>query len=347
MRDILSDLEKWRGEDRQIAIATVVETWGSSPRVAGANMAMTPDGNITGSVSGGCVEGAVYDAGVEVLNSDQSQLLHYGVTDETAWEVGLACGGTIEIFVNPLNNEMFEIVKREIKASKPISIITLIRGPDDVLGNQVLIQNDQILFGSLTPELDNKLLSEFKRGVVSGKSKRFPLETSEDEMVEVFIDNISAPPKLVMVGGVHIAIELASLAKVMGYQTIVIDPRKAFGNPERFPNVDKLIQEWPQDALPQIELDSSTAVAMLTHDPKIDDPALEIVFNSEVFYVGALGSSTTQSKRQKRMKALGITEDQLKKLHGPIGLKIGGNTPEEIALSVMAEINTVRNGIKF
>jgi len=178
--------------------------------------------------------------------------------------------------------------------------------------------------------------------LVNGVSKRAMISTDEDEPLELFIDVIPAPPNLVMVGGVHIAIALAKLAGVLGYQTIVVDPRRSFGNPKRFPEVGLLIQEWPDEAFAHIPITNSTAVVMLTHDPKIDDPALKIALNSDAFYIGALGSSSTQAKRRKRLLAGGMQENQLERLHAPIGLRIGGKTPEEIALAIMAEIISVQ-----
>ncbi len=168
------------------------------------------------------------------------------------------------------------------------------------------------------------------------------LASGED--VRLFVDVVNPPPQLVMVGGVHIAIALASLAKTLGYRTVVIDPRRAFGNQERFPHVDRLIQAWPQEAFAQVTLTRSSAVAMLTHDPKIDDPALKIVLDSPAFYIGALGSRNTHEKRRQRLLAEGISEEKLARLHAPIGLELGGRTPEEIALAIMAEIVAVRHG---
>jgi xanthine dehydrogenase accessory factor len=164
--------------------------------------------------------------------------------------------------------------------------------------------------------------------------------------VEVFVEVILPPPTLIAVGGVHITVALMALAKTLGYRTVVIDPRSAFGNQERFPNVDQLIQQWPQEAFEQIPITRSTAIAMLTHDPKLDDPALKIALSSPAFYVGALGSKTTQAKRRQRLLDEGLTESQLDRLHGPIGLRIGAGTPEEIGLSIMAEIVAARNRVK-
>lgn len=339
MRDILSDLDNWRADNRQIALATVIQTWGSSPRRAGAKMALTPDGKITGSVSGGCVEGAVYETGVDVLKSNHPQLLHFGVADETAWEVGLACGGSIDIFVKPLDTEFFDTLRSLLVEEQSAVLLTVVRGPEELLGHEILVRDDGYVTGALTNQFDKQALDLARETLMQGESRRAIL----NEDVEIFLEVILPPPTLIAVGGVHITIALMSLAKTLGYRTVVIDPRSAFGNKERFPNVDQLIQLWPDEALQQVPITRSTAVAMLTHDPKLDDPALKIALPSPAFYVGALGSRTTQAKRRQRLVNEGLPESQLNRLHGPIGLEIGAGAPEEIALSIMAEIVAARN----
>jgi xanthine dehydrogenase accessory factor len=340
MRDILPDIDNWRADEKQpIALATVIQTWGSSPRRAGAKMAMTPDGRITGSVSGGCVEGAVFDTGVEVLKSNTPQLLHFGVADETAWEVGLACGGSIDIFVKPLDQEFFKSLRSLLVEERPAAVLTVVRAPNELLGREMLIKEDGNVIGSIDKNLNEQAVSLAKEILRQGSSRRANL----NEDVEVFIEVVLPPPTLIAVGGVHITIALVSLAKTLGYRTVVVDPRSAFGSQERFPYVDQLIQSWPEEAFQQIPLTRSTAIAMLTHDPKLDDPALKIALPSPAFYIGALGSKTTQAKRRQRLLEEGVTEVQLDRLHGPIGLKIGAETPEEIAMSIMAEIVAARN----
>lgn len=341
MRDILPDLENWQAEKKEIALATVIETWGSSPRRAGARMAITPDGKITGSVSGGCVEGAVFDAGVEVLKSNRPQLLHFGVADETAWEVGLACGGSIDIFVKPLESTFFEALQSTLREEQPAVVATVVRGPDTLLGCELLLREFGQVTGSISQELDEQVIALATETLEQGESRRVMLQ----EDVEVFLDVLLPPPTLIAVGGVHITIALMSLAKTLGYRTVVIDPRSAFGNEERFPHVDRLIPLWPDEAFQQIPITRSTAIAMLTHDPKLDDPALKVALPSQAFYVGALGSKTTQAKRRQRLLEDGLTEEQLDRLHGPIGLDIGAGTPEEIAMAIMAEIVAARNQV--
>lgn len=339
MRDILADVDQWLAQGVPVAIATVIQTWGSSPRRAGAKMAMAPGGRISGSVSGGCVEGAVYEAGSESLELKRPRFLHFGVADETAWEVGLACGGSIDIFVKPLDTEFYRSLHGVLTDEQTAVLATVVRGPDDLLGRELFVTEQGAQEGSVDNELDEEILTLAKEILASGNTRRVML----NESVEVFLEVLAPPPTLVVVGGVHITIALAALAKTLGYRTIVIDPRKAFGNEQRFPDVDRLIQAWPEEALEQVPLTRSTAVAMLTHDPKLDDPALKIALPSPAFYVGALGSRTTQSKRRARLLEEGLSEAQLDRLHGPIGLDIEAQTPEEIALSIMAEIVASRN----
>jgi xanthine dehydrogenase accessory factor len=347
MREILSDLDNWFSNKEPVALATVVQTWGSSPRGLGAKMALTPDGKISGSVSGGCVEGAVYEAGVEVIRSGRPQLLHFGVADETAWSVGLACGGRVDVFVQPLEETFYGLQRKELRAGRSFVIATIIKGPAYLLGKDLFITRERSrerrIYHSIAPGLDEAIIEQARQSLIFGRSKTVLLETKSKEQVEVFIDVLDPQPVLVMVGGVHIAIALTSIAKALGFRTIVVDPRRAFGSAERFPHVDQLIQLWPDDAFEGIELTEKTAIAILTHDPKIDDPALKIALSSPAFYIGALGSDTTQARRRARLSESGLSPDQLARLHGPIGLKLGANTPEEIALAVMAEIVAVQH----
>jgi xanthine dehydrogenase accessory factor len=339
MRDILPDIDAWLAEGKQVAIATVVGTWGSSPRREGAKMAVTPDGGICGSVSGGCVEGAVFEAALHSLRSGRPQLLHFGVADESAWEVGLACGGSIDVFVKPLDPQVFGSLRSVLEQEKTAALITILRGPDEKAGQEFLIDENGDWIASSAGSLEVDLSGMAKDSLANGMTQRVLL----DEGLELFIEPILPPPTLIAVGGVHITVALMELAKTLGFRTVVVDPRRAFGNGQRFPHVDRLIQSWPDEAFQEIPITHSTAVAMLTHDPKLDDPALKIALTSPAFYVGALGSRQTQAKRRQRLLEEGLTEAQLDRLHGPIGLDIQAGTPEEIALSILSEIVAARN----
>lgn len=358
MRDILSDLKRWHSEKESIALATVIQTWGSSPRQPGAKMGMVAGNRLTGSVSGGCVEGAVYETGMEVLQSKKPQLLHFGVADETAWEVGLACGGSIDVFVKPLDSTLFNAISTALKEEQAFGLATVVSGPDHLLGNEIMVRADGSSIGHIGEPFAGVVIEATRAVLESGQSQRLHLASPVSNLpdgvgregvgagIDLFIESNWPSPTLVIVGGVHIAIALAALAKTLGYKTILVDPRTAFGSEERFPHVDQLIRAWPDEALSQITITHSTAVAMLTHDPKLDDPALMIVLPSNAFYIGALGSNKTQEKRRARLLEAGITEAQLNRIFGPIGMNLGARTPEEIALSVMAEIVAARNGIR-
>jgi xanthine dehydrogenase accessory factor len=292
-------------------------------------MALTKDARISGSVSGGCVEAAVVEEGREVLACGQPKLLHFGIADETAWNVGLTCGGSIEIFVEKLDDSLYRAFSAAIEKRKALARATVIRGAH--AGKSVLVGEGE------------SVLSEV------GSAARRALERGECEVVagedgsEIFVDVELPPPTLVMIGGVHIAIALTAMAKALGYRTVVIDPRGVFGSDERFPHADELIREWSDEGLEAVGLDRSSAVATLTHDPKIDDPALMVALRSPAFFVGALGSQKTHEKRRKRLLDRGLTEEELSRLHAPVGLEIGSRSPEEIALSILAQIVAVRN----
>jgi xanthine dehydrogenase accessory factor len=342
MREILPELNKWLANHEKIALAVVTQTWGSSPRGVGSKMAFTHDGKIAGSVSGGCVEGAVFEAGVEVLKTGQPQLLHFGVADETAWTVGLACGGQIDVFVKQVEQEFFTNLQNELNAGQSFCIATIIKGPTTLLGREVLVDRNRRSPANPLNGIDGAIYNLSLKALAEDHPQTISLQTGGQEEIEVFIDIIEPQPTLVIVGGVHIAIGLTKIARTLGFRTIVIDPRRAFGNADRFPDVDRLIQSWPDEAFAQLNLNEKTAIAILTHDPKIDDPALQFSLNCPAFYVGALGSQSTQEKRRQRLLQAGISEEQLARLHGPIGLKLGGRTPEEIALAIMAEIIAVQ-----
>jgi xanthine dehydrogenase accessory factor len=341
MKEVLSDIDQWRAEDdAPIALATVIETWGSAPRKVGAKMAVRPDGAMVGSVSGGCVEGAVVEAATETLADGRPQLLEFGVADETAWEVGLACGGHIKVWVEPLNTAVYPFIQQLITNEQAGACVTILTGPDELVGRKMAFDAD----GRSVGNLGVKALEEAARAAVQQTNYSGRVELTVDsgqltvDKLAAFVDVYRPAPTLVMVGGVHIAVALTGIAKTLGYRTIVVDPRRAFGSQARFPHVDELIQAWPERAFSQIEVTGDTAVALLTHDPKIDDPALHVVLKSSAFYIGALGSNKTHAKRKQRLSDHGFDAAAIDRIHGPIGLDIGADNPEEIALSVMAEI---------
>ena len=330
IRDIAADVDRWRDEGEDVALATVVRTWGSGPRGPGAKMAITKDARIAGSVSGGCVESAVIEEGREVLETGKPKLLRFGVSDETAWDVGLSCGGTIEIFVEALTDAIYERLRSALEEERAIAKATVIKG--ESLGQTVVVDD--------ATSDESAIADAARKALDDGRSEHVSL----DEL-EVFVDVELPPPVLVMVGGVHVAVALTSMADALGYRTVIVDPRGVFGSEERFPHAGELIREWPDKALKKLTINRSTAIVTLTHDPKLDDPALEVALPSQAFYVGALGSKRTHEKRRRRLLERGVTEEELARVHAPIGLSIGSRSPEEIALSVMAQIVATRNGV--
>jgi xanthine dehydrogenase accessory factor len=246
--------------------------------------------------------------------------------------VGLACGGQIKVWVEPLNTAVYPFIRQLITNEQAGACVTILTGPAELVGRKMAFDAD----GRSVGKLGVKALEQTARTAVQQTNHSQRVQLSEE--VEAFVDVYRPAPTLVMVGGVHIAVALTSIAKTLGYRTIVVDPRRAFGSQARFPHVDELIQAWPEKAFSQIEVTGDTAVALLTHDPKIDDPALHIVLKSEAFYIGALGSNKTHAKRKQRLSDHGFDAATIDRIYGPIGLDIGADNPEEIALAVMSEI---------
>lgn len=338
MNEVREDIDRWlTAGETDIALATVLSTWGSAPRKAGAKLAFTAGGvAISGSVSGGCVEGAVIAAGEEVLASGRPQLLHFGVADETAWSVGLACGGTIEVFVERLDPAIHAAARGWLAHEATGAVVTVIAGPEELLARHLALGPDGAT-GSLGGAWDEPAW-------VAARAARSSTRAWLAEGIEVFIDVLRPAPRLIIVGGAHIAVALVRLADVLGYRTVVIDPRRAFASATRFPTAGRLSTAWPDRALADNPPDADSAVVTLSHDPKIDDPALRAALESEAFYIGALGSRKTHAARRERLAALGFNDDRLGRIHAPIGLDIGADNPEEIALAVMAEVVATYRG---
>ncbi|UWQ48439.1 XdhC family protein [Leisingera caerulea] len=307
----------WHKSGAGAALATVVQTWGSAPRRTGAQLAVSGDGRIEGSVSGGCVEGAVVVEAQEALADGKHRLLEFGVSDEDAFAVGLACGGTIKVLVEPVGPALPEDMLEELAAAR----------------------------ASRAPVAYEVNLTTGARRLARGEYKdRMRMDRSglEDDG-ETFVAIHNPPLRLVCVGAVHIAQALVPMARIAGYDPVIIDPRAAFASPERFPG-ETLMDDWPDEAVGKLGLDTRTALVLLTHDPKLDDPALQAGLAAEVFYIGALGSKKTHAARAARMQQAGFTEDQISRIHGPIGLDIGAAGPAEIAIAILAEMTAVLRG---
>jgi xanthine dehydrogenase accessory factor len=344
MREVIVEVETWREEGKPVAIATNVKKEGSSLRPLGAKMAMTTEQKIAGSVTGGCIEGAVYEEAMRVIQSGQPTLLHYGVPgEESPWEIGLSCGGSLDVFVETLDSpawrNIYPALKKSLEENQFVAVATVIAGHG--LGNKLLIWTDGQMLGSLGCEDLDTQAAAWARAQMQKQ------ETSWTHLkdVDVFVDILPPPSRLVVIGAVHIAIPLVALAKTLDFHTIVIDPRKSFATQERFPHVDELITEWPSDALEKLHLDEGTYIAVISHDEKLDNPALKVALASPARYVGVLGTRKKISERLVALRELGVTEEQLSRLHAPIGMNIGAILSGEIALSILADMVSVQHGI--
>jgi xanthine dehydrogenase accessory factor len=335
MHEIATELSRWLADGERIALATVVWAEGSSPRPLGSRMAVASSGQMAGSVSGGCVEGAVFEEAQGVLSGGPPKRLRYGAVDETGWEVGLACGGTIEVYVERLA-EVHRRLLEALEAQETVALATCLDGsgyllawPDGRLeGDHTLAPALTVLFPGPAAEL-----SRVSEGPAPGKAEG-----------DVFLEVLTPLPTLVIVGAVHIAQPLVRLAQTVGFRARVVDARRAFATRERFPTADELIAAWPQDALKADELGPHHYVVILSHDSKFDVPALQIALRSQASYVGLIGSRSTQAKREAALREAGFSEADLARIHGPVGLDLGGREPAEIALAILAEIVAVRHG---
>jgi len=320
---VLEQAAHWRAEGRGVALATVVRTWGSSPRPAGSQLAVSDDGAFVGSVSGGCIEGAVIHEARAAMDDGQPRLLEFGVTSEMAWEVGLACGGQVQVFIDRVNAGLLDELRAARRAKRPMVLIT--RLPD---GAQRLLE----LRGTPPEGVSPALLDAARLAAARD-------ETSivEEDGATIFLQPFNPPLRLILVGAVHIAQPLARMAALAGFATVVVDPRSAFATDDRFPGVERSTK-WPDEALTALAPDGRTAVVTLTHDPKLDDPALDVALRSRAFYIGCLGSGKTHAARRERLARRGFTAADLARLHGPVGLRINARSPAEIAISILAEI---------
>lgn len=314
----------WVREGQGAALATVVETWGSAPRQAGSQLAISGDGQIMGSVSGGCVEGAVVAEALDALEDGKPRLLTFGVSDNEAFAVGLACGGTIRVLVEPIGPALplptLEALVAARAARRPVAYVVN------------------------TASWENRLTEGAGDPLEPAIRARFRSDKSGMEGGDWFVAVHNPPLRMIVVGAVHIAQPLVQMARLTGYDPLLIDPREAFGAAARFPG-ETISHDWPDEAMAAQGLDARTAVVTLTHDAKLDDPAIRAALRSPVFYVGCLGSTRTHAKRVERLTAAGYTPDEIARIHAPVGLDIGAKSPAEIAVSILAQITeTLRKG---
>ncbi|MCC6303847.1 MAG: XdhC family protein [Rhodobacteraceae bacterium] len=309
----------WVRAGRGAALATVVETWGSAPRAAGSQLAIAGDGAIEGSVSGGCVEGAVVAEGLAAIADGTSRLLTFGVSDDDAFAVGLACGGTIRVLVDPVGSVLPLAVLEALVAARegrrPVALVANLAGSE-------------------------RRLTDGQGEGEAGVRARFRTDRSGVEPGGWFVAVHNPPLRMIVVGAVHVAQPLVAMARLAGFEPLIVDPREAFGSAARFPG-ETIVLDWPDEALAAAGLDARTVVVTLTHDPKLDDPAIRAALSSDVLYLGSLGSSRTHRKRLERLRAAGVEEAALARIHAPVGLDIGAANPAEIALAILAEITSV------
>ncbi|GJM35316.1 MAG: XdhC/CoxI family protein [Saprospiraceae bacterium] len=340
MQDIFDTIQNWMQVNQPFATATVIKTWGSSPRPIGSTLLINQDMEMAGSVSGGCVEGAVVKAAMDILETGAPQILKFGVSDEEAWAVGLSCGGAIQVFVEPFPAFAKMEAERQIwpalqQAFNNNEACILVSQLDAGTGKHLLVYPDGRTLGSLPATWSKAAL------VAYNERKNQLLDTDEGQY---FVQVFPRKSQLLIIGAAHITTDLVRLGNWYDFETIVIDPRGIFANKTHFPDPPhQLFVDWPVEVLPNFTLDAYTYAVLLSHDPKIDDQALHLLLHSEVAYIGALGSRRTQQKRVKRLTDAGFSEEQIARIHGPVGVDINAQRPKEIALSIMGEIIKVQH----
>jgi xanthine dehydrogenase accessory factor len=341
MKELLPVIEDWTSQNKEFAIATVIKTWGSAPRPIGSSMIVSSDMEMAGSVSGGCVEGAVIKSALPLIENKVAKKLAYGVADEEAWAVGLSCGGKIQVFAErflafderPEEKAVWENLKDCLSNNKACVLMTRIA---DGASHHLLVLPDGTFFGK-KPE--GALVQEGLRAYKERKN-----QVVEYEDTHYFAQVFPRKSQMLIIGAAHITVDLVELAKMYDFETIVIDPRGIFSSKTQFTSPpDKIFADYPAEVLPDYTLDAYTYAVVLSHDPKIDDNALHLLLPSDTAYIGALGSRRTHAKRVKRLEEAGFSEEQIARIHAPIGVDINAKTPKEIALSIMGEIIKVKN----
>ena len=355
MLDILSDIERWMREGDDVALATVVSVRGSSPRPAGARLAVTRSGRMSGAVSAGCVESEVHRRALEVLDSGKPDLVRFSVSEAPELDVGLSCGGTIDVLIEPFAHgaDAWRVIRDALRTERPVVIAEVIE-PADLRGAKTIFpaRDEELAAGGVsaaTPVFPCDVRAAVAEeaatllGVTGGGATTIDVPFSGGEAT-VFLQSFVVEPQLYIIGGTEIGAALCKLAKVMGMRVMIVDPRSPYSARERFPEADEVIRAWPNEALDARRLGPLSAVVTLTHDAKLDVPALACALRSNAGYIGALGSRRTHEKRKAALAAEGFTSEEIARIHGPVGLDIGGSSASEIALSIISEIVAARNG---
>src|SRR5215470_2674756 len=359
MREVLPDLLGWWREGRPVGVATVVATWRSAPRPAGASMLVGPDGQAVGSVSGGCVEGAVYELAQEVVASGEPVLQRYGISDDDAFAVGLTCGGILDVFVERVDPAAFPELAEldaDVEAGRPVAVCTVIEHPDQAwLGRRLIVRpgDGAPAAGTLGSLRADAAVTDDARGLLAaGRSETLtygPDGERRGEGMRVFVSSFAPKPRMLVFGAIDFAAAVARVGSFLGYKVTVCDAREVFATHSRFPDADEVVVEWPHRYLAAEaeagRIDGRTVLAVLTHDPKFDVPLLEVALRlPETAYIGAMGSRRTHEDRLLRLRDAGMSEAELARLSSPIGLDLGARTPEESAVSIAAEIIALRWG---
>lgn len=354
MLDIAEELTRWAGQGRDFAVATVVAVGGSAPRQPGAALAVDRDGTVIGSVSGGCVEGAVYELCQQALDDGLTVRERFGYSDEDAFAVGLTCGGVIDILVTPVRAEnparpVFAAALAAASRGEAAAVARITEGPAELLGRPLLVHPDGAYEGGLGghPELDRTAVAETRAMLDAGRTGTLTIGAGGSrcgQPLTLLVESSVPPPRMIVFGAVDFASALVRAGKFLGYHVTLCDARPVFATKARFPEADELVVDWPHRYLAATGVDARTVLCVLTHDAKFDVPLLEAALKLPVAYVGAMGSRRTHLQRNERLREAGVTELELARLHSPIGLDLGARTPEETALSIAAEIVAVRRG---
>ncbi|MBV2355721.1 XdhC family protein [Streptomyces sp. J2-1] len=354
MLDIAEQLHRWVEQGRDFAVATVVAVGGSAPRLPGAALAVDAEGTAVGSVSGGCVEGAVYELCREALENGRTVLERFGYSDDDAFAVGLTCGGVIDILITPVRGDSAdrEVVAEAVASAAngtAVALARVVSGPAGLLGRALLVRPDGTRTGGLGghPELDRAVAAEAGAFLDAGRTGTLEIGADGSRCgtpLTLLVESAVPPPRMIVFGAIDFASALVRVGKFLGHHVTVCDARPVFATRARFPEADEIVVDWPHRYLARTGTDARTVLCVLTHDPKFDIPLLELALRLPVAYVGAMGSRRTHLDRTTRLRAAGLTDHELTRLHSPIGLDLGAHTPEETALSIAAEIVATRRG---